>query len=361
MKRVLMTGDAMGGVWSYALELMRAVPDVEFAFCTMGDLPNDSQRRELAQLDNVTLHASRFALEWMDNAWSDVDRAGEWLLEIAADFAPDIVHLNGYVHAALNWNAPTLIVAHSDVLSWWRAVKHEPAPSRYDGYRERVRSGLAAADLVVAPSAWMLQALCENFDLECNGHVIPNCRSHHLFAPAAKEHVIFSAGRVWDEAKNLTALDRVAAATPWPVEIAGDQRHPNGAPTELRHARSLGTLTDGNMAMKLARSAIFALPARYEPFGLSVLEAGLCSCALVLGDIPSLRENWDGAAVFVPPDDDEQLAQALHALIGNTNERDELALRARARALEFTPERTAAAYRAAYDHLAAATSAALAR
>ncbi len=33
------------------------------------------------------------------------------------------------------------------------------------------------------------------------------------------------------------------------------------------------------------------LPARYEPFGLSVLEAALSGCALVLGDIPSLRES----------------------------------------------------------------------
>ena len=35
------------------------------------------------------------------------------------------------------------------------------------------------------------------------------------------------------------------------------------------------------------------LPARYEPFGLSILEAALSGCALVLGDLPSLRELWD--------------------------------------------------------------------
>jgi hypothetical protein len=45
------------------------------------------------------------------------------------------------------------------------------------------------------------------------------------------------------------------------------------------------------------------LPARYEPFGLSVLEAALSGCALVPGDIASLRGNWDGVAEFVCPDD----------------------------------------------------------
>ncbi|MEB3829625.1 glycosyltransferase [Phormidium sp. CCY1219] len=51
-----------------------------------------------------------------------------------------------------------------------------------------------------------------------------------------------------------------------------------------------------------ARAAIYAFPARYEPFGLSVLEAALSGCALVLGDIPRLREMWGDAAVFANPD-----------------------------------------------------------
>ena len=54
-------------------------------------------------------------------------------------------------------------------------------------------------------------------------------------------------------------------------------------------------------------AAIYALPARYEPFRLEVLEAAAPGCALVLGDIASLRELWDGAALFVAPDDDRAL------------------------------------------------------
>ena len=39
--------------------------------------------------------------------------------------------------------------------------------------------------------------------------------------------------------------------------------------------------------------------ALYEPFGLAVLEAAQAGCALVLSDIPTFRELWDGAALFV--------------------------------------------------------------
>ena len=63
----------------------------------------------------------------------------------------------------------------------------------------------------------------------------------------------------------------------------------------------------------IARAAIYALPAHYEPFGLSILEAAMSGCALVLGDIPSLREIWGDAAVFVHPDNRDAVARCLAA------------------------------------------------
>jgi glycosyltransferase involved in cell wall biosynthesis len=86
------------------------------------------------------------------------------------------------------------------------------------------------------------------------------------------------------------------------------------------------------------------LPARYEPFGLSILEAALSECALVLGDIPSLRENWEGAAMFVSPDDLPALESALHELIANPERRRDLQKRAGRRARNFDIGKTAEQY-----------------
>jgi glycosyltransferase involved in cell wall biosynthesis len=93
------------------------------------------------------------------------------------------------------------------------------------------------------------------------------------------------------------------------------------------------------------------LPARYEPFGLSVLEAGLARCALVLADIPSLREVWGDAASYVPADDHAGLRECLKKLIADDDLRARLADKARARALSFTPQRMARGYLAAYSSL----------
>jgi glycosyltransferase involved in cell wall biosynthesis len=71
----------------------------------------------------------------------------------------------------------------------------------------------------------------------------------------------------------------------------------------------------------------------------------------VLGDIPSLREIWLDAALFVPPGDKEALQTALAALINDRQLRTALAARARRRANEFTAERMAAGYMQAYGEL----------
>jgi glycosyltransferase involved in cell wall biosynthesis len=99
----------------------------------------------------------------------------------------------------------------------------------------------------------------------------------------------------------------------------------------------------------MGRASIYALPARYEPFGLSALEAALAGCALVLGDIPSLRELWRDAALFVDPDDHERLTHTLQRLIDDYELRRTIAQRCRARALAFDSRTMAAGYLRAYE------------
>jgi glycogen synthase len=349
-RKVLMTTDTVGGVWIYSLELARGLAEqgVEVALATMG-APLDELQREMAgRIPRLKVFESRFKLEWMEDPWRDVERAGEWLLGLEERFAPDLIHLNGYAHGALPWNAPKIVVGHSCVLSWWEAVKKEPAPEAWDHYYDEVRAGLAAADMVIAPSSAMMAALVRHYGPFLNTRVIHNGRDVRLFRPTAKEPILFSAGRLWDEAKNLEALERVAPQLPWPVFVAGENHHPDGGEARPHHTRLLGRLSQRALSAWLGRSSIYVLPARYEPFGLSVLEAALSGCALVLGDIPSLRELWRNRAVFVTPDDPEALEDALLRLIENPDRRNSLAAGARSRAIERTTERMVEGYLDAY-------------
>ncbi|WP_259651903.1 glycosyltransferase family 4 protein [Variovorax sp. UMC13] len=355
ISRVMMTADTVGGVWSHALELASGLGrrGVQVALATMGSPISAMQRAELARLPSVTLHESSYRLEWMADPWADVRAAGEWLLRLERQWQPDLVHLNQFAFGALPFVAPTLLVAHSCVLSWWRAVHGEAAPVEWMRYRRAVIQGLAGADLVGAPTRVMLTSLAHNYGHRQGGMVLPNARSPATYAPARKEALILSAGRLWDAAKNLSALEAVAPRLAWPVCVAGSSAQPTGGVRKSHGVTALGELAPEALAAQFARAAIYALPARYEPFGQTALEAALSGCALVLGDVPSLREVWGPAAIYVPPNDHEALYRALCRLIAGKSLRERYAHKARMRALQFSPERMLDAYLAAYRQVLA--------
>jgi len=351
--RVLMTADPLGDAWTYVLELSSALAQhgVQVGLATMGAPLRHEQRESARQVPDLELFESGFKLEWMQDPWEDVAAAGEWLLRLEARFGPDIVHLNGYAHAALPWSRPRLVAGHSCVLSWWEAVLGEAAPSGWNRYRAEVTRGLAAADLVIAPSRTMLASLERLYGPIRNGMVVPNGRDPSRFLPGPKDDIVLTAGRLWDPARNVTTLECIAAQLPWPVYLAGEEKSPHDSAVQFTSIRFLGRLSPEALAAWQRRAAIYVLPARYEPFGLSILEAALAGCALILGDIPSLRETWGDAALFVPPNNVRAVKAALEVLIWDTSRRASMAARARARALEFSPQRMAAGYLNAYGRL----------
>lgn len=358
--RILMTADTLGGTWTHALGLARALhaDGHRVTLATMGRLPDRAQRRDAAAIAGLDLHASAFRLVWMDDPWDDVAAAADWLGGLAERLRPDVVHLNDLGHGHLAWRAPVLTVVHSCVLSWWRAVHGVAAPGRWARYATHVRRSLAAADYVAAPTQAMLDQARRLYGPLRAAGVIANASDAPPPPCARREPLVLCAGRLWDEAKNVAALAAVAPRLAWPVLLAGASEPPHAARPQppLRNVTRLGQLDGAALRRWLVRAPIYALPARYEPFGLSVLEAAQAGCALVLGDIPSLRENWDGAALFVAPDDLDALAATLERLIADEALRSRLGAAAAARAAQsrFAPRTMAAAYLEAYADLLAA-------
>jgi glycosyltransferase involved in cell wall biosynthesis len=347
--KVLIATDTVGGVLTYTAELAAALEarGDEVLVATMGPRLRPEQRAALPS----AVHESEFRLEWMEDPWEEVDAAGEWLLALEQEERPDVVHLCSYAHGALPFAAPKVLVAHSCVPSWWRAVHGEAAPARWDAYRERISAGLAAADAVVAITRAMLAELERDHDLDpARTSVIHNGTAAATLGTAEKQALVLGSGRFWDSAKNLGALDAAAAGLSWPVVVAGDL----GDGDRPRHARRTGVLSPDELAELRRRASIYAAPALYEPFGLGILEAARDGCALVLGDIPTLRELWDDAAVFVDPRDHGALHDVLETLIAAPGLRSDLAEEARHRAASYSIERTAQSYRQLYSELAAA-------
>ena len=368
--KVLMTADAVGGVWTYALDLCAALREhnVRFVLVTMGPRPSDEQRAAARSLGNVELIESDYRLEWMEDPWSDVTAAGDFLLALASAKAVDLIHLNGYSHAALPWRRPIVCVAHSCVATWWQAVHSAPAPAQWDMYRSYVARGLNSAAAVVAPTLAFMNQLRQCYEFDRPVRVIHNARAPAPFGNASQPRahdthlddlveqggrpaIVLACGRPWDASKNMRVLDDASAGASWPAYVIGAVVGPNGQSFASASLRCLGTLPSAEVESWLRRVTIFVHPALYEPFGLAVLEAALAGCTLVLADIPTLRELWDGAAQFFDPRDSRQLRAVIDELIAQPERRESLTAAARERAGRYRIEATAAEYVDLYREL----------
>jgi glycosyltransferase involved in cell wall biosynthesis len=351
--RILMTTDAVGGVWTYSTTLTRALRARGYAvtLVTLGPLPKAEQLAELADIDNLDVEVTDLALEWMDPEGHDMPRAREELRHIAARAAPNIVHLNGFREALYQFEVPTLVVAHSCVGSWTQACRHEePMQAQWKPYLRHVADALNAADVWIAAThtyaAWLQDFYRPRKQPEMIWNGVPP-----IEAPGAKENFVLAAGRLWDEAKNLTALADIASDLPWPVRVAGTNKAENGGSISFENVEQLGTLPHGRLLEQMRRAAIFVSPALYEPFGLGVLEAASSGCALVLADIPTFRELWDGAAVFADPRDAAALTQAIATLCRDSDLAADLQMKARTRATRYALDTAVNRYCALYRRL----------
>jgi glycosyltransferase involved in cell wall biosynthesis len=183
---------------------------------------------------------------------------------------------------------------------------------------------------------------------------VHNGRSTEAARALPQGDFVFAAGRLWDEGKNVRTLDRAAAQISIPLQAAGAVAGPNGATVELHHLQAAGDLSEERVRGLLAARPIFASAALYEPFGLSVLEAAQAGCALVLSDIPTHRELWDGAALFVDARDDHGFAEEISDLFGDRDERNRLGEAARDHARQYSPDAMARAMAEIYERVAEA-------
>jgi glycosyltransferase involved in cell wall biosynthesis len=357
--RLLMTADAVGGVWPYAIDLSRSLAPhgVEATLAVLGPAPTAKQRATAAAVPGLRLLETALPLEWLADSKAEIAGSGHALAALAKEVGADLVHLNTPAPAACaGFPAPLVIACHSCVATWWDAVRDGPLPDDFRWRAELTGQAYAIAKLLVAPTAAFAAATARTYGLRQPPLVIHNGRramACPAAAPPLPADVALTAGRLWDEGKDMATLDRAAARLAIPVLAAGDTRGPNGAQVQLRHLQLLGRLSDTALARVLDTRPIFVSPARYEPFGLAVLEAAQAGCALVLSDIPGFRELWDGAAEFVRPGDDAALAATVQHVATDRERRAALGVAAKERAERYTVESQAAAMLDAYRRLLA--------
>lgn len=358
---VLVTADTLGGVWNYARELVTGLHTQghRVTLVSFGDIPTAEQSSWITPLENVDFRPTAFRLEWMQDSDADLEASSAYLLSVIDEVKPDLLHFSQYYYGDLKCDVPRIVVAHSDVVTWWQAVhgKQPPAGSWMTSYCAAVARAVNGADVLVAPSHWMLREFELTYGSPRNGVVIHNGRTPALFNPyAAKKNHALSVGRIWDLGKNSVLLSRIAS--PVPVYLAGSDKDPSGGPDgPLSPSQSSALIFRGPQETKqlqelYANAAIYIATSQYEPFGFAPLEAAFSRCAIVASDIPSMKEIWGETAIYFHNNDALSLQETLEGLQRDRGRINAAASKAYRRAVQhYTSSRMTENYLNLYKQL----------
>lgn len=364
--RVLITTDTLSSVWTYTQELVTGLANrgVQVTLVSFGDVPLPERTEWMNGLAEVEYRPTAFRLDWMQEGEQDFEESAEYLAAVVEEVRPDLLHLNQLGYGSLPVSVPRLVVAHGDFISWWLSVHgREPKESRWlQWYRDTITRGVLGADLVVAPSVWMLEMLRDCYVRPRRDAVIYNGRNPAHFNPYVnKQESVLAVGRLWDAAKQVSLLTQ--HSHPVPLCIVGQDTPAAESYIPIRtdvkvelddvNVALRGPQTDAQLRTLYSRATIYAATSRYEPLGMTALEAAFSRCAIVANDIPLFRELWGEAALYFRANDSASLADAIHHLHNNPDLCRMHALRAYQRAREcFTSRRMVDEYLRRYRALA---------
>lgn len=345
---VLMTTDTLNSnLWAYTRELACGLigRGMRVTLVSFGEIPLPEQTSWMERLRGLDYRPTAFRLDWMQEGQQDFAESSDYLCSLLYELKPDVFHSNHFCYGGLPIKMPRIVVAHGDFITWWKSVhEREPKESAWlNWYRNTTAVGLSQASAVVASSEWMLEALRASYFPLLKGTVINHGRNPIHFNPyVTKDDTVLAIGRLLDPAAQVNLL----ADRPQPVPVCVvDAKEPEHSPeAQVRADVSFKNGTEGvvmrgprsEMQLRLlySRASMYVSPSRYEPSGMTILEAALSRCALILNDIPALREIWGPAAVYFRTNDGESLCEAVRILNSDPDLRRSFSNRAFNRARE---------------------------
>jgi glycogen synthase len=366
---VLITSDTLNGNWTYTRELASGLiaRGLRVTLVSFGEIPLPENTAWMDRLQGLAYHPTAFRLDWMQEGQQHFDDASAYLCSLMKETRPDVFHSNHPCYGALPVAIPRVVVAHGDLVTWWKAVHgREPKDSAWlRWYKQIIARGISEASAVVAPSEWMLNTIRSTYSGCAREMVIHHGRNPILFNPyVAKDNLVLAVGRLLDPAKQVNLLTQQTHPVPVCIVSDGEEAAESVFRTPVR---AEVRFADGNAGVSLkgpqseaeirllySRAALYAGTYRYDPSGMSVLEAALSRCTLILNDIPSLRELWGPAAVYFRTNESESLAEAVRILTADVQLRRNFANRAFQRAREcFNAHRMTDNYIQLYRSVAA--------
>ncbi|MGX5680795.1 glycosyltransferase family 4 protein [Schumannella luteola] len=325
-----------GGTARYTEELAAALIRTAPRGCAVEAFvaasPEPDYQRIAERLPGLAaLHKSALARRELLAAWQHgfTRLPGNGMLHATSLFAPLSRHdrLNDGDQVAVTVH-DTIAWSHPESLSSRQVAWHKAMLKRAEKY----------ADAIVVPSHTVAAQLADIADLGDRVRVIAGAPSSSLELPAdaaeraealaLPDKYVLAIGGI-EPRRGIDQLIRAMARVhdSIPLLLAGHGSTDDAIAAAAAEAglgegrvRSLGTLSDPDLAVALSRATVFAYPNREEGFGMPMLEAFAHGTPVIHSDAPALVELAADSGITVERDGDEypvRIADAINSVLSD--------------------------------------------
>ena len=354
------------GVGTYVVELLRALIQLQtdLALVVYEDPKNPLPGLDANSIERISLRAGKYSLA---NQFELRRRISEDRL--------DIFHSPFYPIPL--WSSCPIVVTIHDLIPFLFPLGSGPKQFMVKrGYRIAARraahiiavSNHTAADLqkILKAPAEKITAIHNAVSSDFHPNAAPNEIDDLKQRGIRPPYVVAASARNW-RTKNLQAalqalaLAQKNAALDFQTVVYGPSEGLEAARESSRELKVVptGYLSAQELGALFRHAELFIMPSLYEGFGLPILEAMSCGCAVMTstgGSLPEVAGN--GAQVFAPSDV-KGMAEAVARLLRNPSELRLWRERALQRAADFSWQRAAretiSVYHRGYGKTGAAT------
>jgi hypothetical protein len=208
---VLVTADSLSGSWTYTRELVTGLVTrgVRVTLVSFGEIPLPDQTSWMDHLHGLDYRPTAFRLEWMHEAEEDLPESSAFLAALVRELRPDVPSSEPVLlrqpagRCAPRGDGPR----RSDHQVPGRSQSRPAAERSLNVVSQHGASGLAGADAVVAPSAWMLDRISACYGRPRRAEVIYPGRNPIFFNPyVSKDDCVLAVGRMVDAGKQVFLL-----------------------------------------------------------------------------------------------------------------------------------------------------------